>query len=415
MKTIWKQRLAHTEYALFGALAVVLPILESPKNLILFLLLLLSVIRVVGGDFTWRRPDRVETSLLFILAVSILSTAINWPLVNGLKGLKDTLSQVLVFWLIYRAGYSGRQRHGLAALVAVGVVFGLGWGIVHVLQSGPRQLQFHSAGTVTQSSMYLGIALIATFAVAWMGTGRSTELRAKAVNSLWWMATAIMMIGLFLMASRGAIVAVLIAVLVLMVAARERRLWVVMTGLLTAALVLAVWLPDRFDQHRSLVKTRESITTGAFVEADQGRYDNWRIAMRRISQGDSLLLGIGPRNFAAIDHTKMQFDPPLTIKPGRLNHAHNIFLNKLVEEGIVGLATLLFFFGLVIARLVQDYRAGAWRNWPWFAAVGAVIVPSIAGSFNTPWQQEHALLAMLWLALYMAARRPDVGARATAP
>ena len=124
----WSERFARIEYALVCALALVLPTLESPKNLAVFLLLLTWVVhRIVARDVVLRRPDWVEASLLFILAACILSTVFNWPLVNGLKGLKDTLVQVFVFWLIYRAGYSERQYLIIAAMVAVGVLIGLGW------------------------------------------------------------------------------------------------------------------------------------------------------------------------------------------------------------------------------------------------------------------------------------------------
>ncbi|MCR4347742.1 MAG: O-antigen ligase family protein [Sulfuricaulis sp.] len=395
-------RLDRAEYFLLCALALVLPILEMPKNLILFLLLLLTVIRIVGRDITWRWPDRVETSLLFILAVCILSTAINWPLVNGLKGLKDTLSQVLVFWLIYRAGYSDKKNYGLAALVAVGVVFGLGWGIVNVLQFGQGQLQFHSAGIVSQSAIYLGVAFIMTLAVAW---GDVAMVITRRIRVLWWLGTVVMVIGLFLMGSRGPIAAVLITGFVLAIMAGKRHLWLVLTGLVGVALALAVALPDRFSQHRALEKTWQTIATVALVAADQERYDNWRIAIRRIAQGDSLVLGIGPRNFAAIDQAKMHFDPPLTINPGRLNHAHNMFLNKLVEEGILGLAALLFFFWLVLVKLARDRRDNRWQHWLWMAGIGALAVPVIAGFFATPWYQEHALLAMVVLAMYLGSER----------
>ncbi len=409
MITIRGRWLARTEYALFAALAVVLPIFESLKNLILFLLLLLSVIRIVGRDFTWRRPDRVEVSLLFILAVCFLSTAINWPLFNGLKGLKDTLAQVLVFWLIYRAGYSERQHYGLAVAVVVGVMFGLGWGIVNVLLLGRGPLQFHSAGIVTQSAIYLGIALIVTLAVTWLETGHSTELRAKAVNSLWWMATAIMMIGLFLMGSRGAILAVLITVLVLMIAVRERRLWLIMTGLVAAALALAITLPDRFDQQRLFVKFLKPITTGTFVEADQERIDYWRIAAAHITQGDSPVFGVGPRNFQSIDASRLHFDPPLRLSEAhlaKLGHAHNLFLTKLVEEGLAGLAALVFLFGLVARNLWRAWRRKEWYDWRWFAAFGALGVPVIAGFVNTPFYQEHAMLAMVLMAMFMQSSQP---------
>jgi O-antigen ligase len=382
----------------------VLPILEAPKNLVLFLLLVVWVAqRVISGDFRLRRPDIIEVSLLTLLGASVASTAFNWPLVNGLKGLKDIFSQVFVFWLVYRAAYSERQQLRIVEMVAVGVMIGLAWGIADVARGRLVQLEFHSAGIVTQSAVYLGIALSTAFSVAWTRSMMTTSsFRVASAETLWWPAMAIMLVCLFLMGSRGAILAILVTGIIYALAIGRRSLWFAIAGFAISGAVLTAVLPDWFSQSRWLTKTHEMALTQRLVQADQERYDNWRIAASRIAQGDALVFGIGPNNFAAIDHTKMSFDPPLVIGAGRLNHAHNLFLNKLVEEGVIGLAALLFFFGVVVTRLVRDRRTGHWRRWPWFAAIGALAVPVIAGLFNTPWYQEHALLAMILLAIYLS-------------
>jgi O-antigen ligase len=401
--TTWSKRLTHVEYLLVCALAVVLPILETPKNLALFLLLVVwAARRVVSGGFRLRRPDIIEVSLLILLGTTVVSTVLNWPLVNGLKGFKDIFSQVLVFWLIYRAAYSDRQQLRIVEMVAVGVMVGLAWGIAEVVRGRLVQLEFHSAGIVTQSAVYLGITISAAFSVAWTRSMATSSFRVGSAETLWWLAMAIMLVCLFLMGSRGAILAILVTGVVYALAIGRRSLWFAIAGFVIAGAVLTMALPDWFSQSRWLTKTHEMALTQRLVQADQERYDNWRIAASRIAQGDALLFGIGPHNFAAIDHTKMSFNPPLAIGAGRLNHAHNLFLNKLVEEGVFGLAALLFFFGVVVTRLVRDRRTGHWRRWPWFAALGALAVPVIAGLFNTPWYQEHALLAMILLAIYLS-------------
>jgi len=407
MISAWTERLARIEYVLICTLALVLPILESPKNLAVFLLLLVWVAqRIVARDFTFRIPDKLEVSLLGILAVCILSTAVNWPLINGLKGLKDTLVQVFVFWIIYRAGYTERQRLQIVVLVVAGVMVGLAWGVLDVVQGRLTQLQFHSAGIVTQSALYLGISLLVVFAIAWNRPAGLKELRVVNSPVVWWFVLAIMLLALFLMASRGAILAVAVAGLIFAFRIRQRLLWFAILGGAGVALLLAVILPDSFGQSRWLTKTRDTVMTGRLVSADKERVDNWRIAWARVTRGDSLILGIGPRNFAAIDHMKMKFDPPLTIGPGRLNHAHNMYLNKLVEEGFLGLAAMLLFFGIVILGFVRDIHSSQQTSWKWYAGVGALVVPCVAGLFGTPWYQEHALLAMMVLALSLAPSLP---------
>jgi O-antigen ligase len=133
-----------------------------------------------------------------------------------------------------------------------------------------------------------------------------------------------------------------------------------------------------------------------------------RVAVAQIREGESLWFGIGPRNFRSIDVARWHFDPPLGMSEAQRTgpvHAHNLFLTKLVEEGAAGLTALVFFFGLVARGLWRAWRRKEWYEWRWFAAFGALGVAVIAGSVNTPFYQEHAMLEMALMAIFMAARR----------
>ncbi|HEX4798214.1 MAG TPA: hypothetical protein VFV04_02895 [Burkholderiales bacterium] len=100
-------------------------------------------------------------------------------------------------------------------------------------------------------------------------------------------------------------------------------------------------------------------------------------------------------------------EAPLDLPGNKLAHAHNMFLNKLVEEGIFGLIAMLAFFVFPARALFRDWRADRWKNWLWLSGMGALVVPVVSGSVNTPWYNEHALLAMIVLALYLSSRNPE--------
>jgi len=131
------------------------------------------------------------------------------------------------------------------------------------------------------------------------------------------------------------------------------------------------------------------------------------VGIAQVMQGNKLLFGVGPRNFSGIELSKLRFDEPLNLPGNKLTHAHNMFLNKLVEEGIFGLIALLTFFLFPARALVRDWRAYRWKNWLWLSGMGALVVPIVSGSFGTPWYNEHALLAMIILALYLSSRNPE--------
>jgi len=156
-----------------------------------------------------------------------------------------------------------------------------------------------------------------------------------------------------------------------------------------------------FDQRRIVSRVMQ------VDESDSERISHWRVGIAQVTQGNTLLFGVGPRNFSGITLGKLHFDKPLNFTRNTLTHAHNMFLNKLVEEGIFGLIAILAFFLFPARALVRDWRADRWKTWLWLSSMGALVVPIVSGSFGTPWYNEHALLAMVIFAMYLSSRNPE--------
>jgi hypothetical protein len=401
-----KKWLENAEFVLLCVLAVALPTLEAPKNLALASIFVLWLTRwLVFKPYNLRCPDALEVNLLWLLLAATVSTAVNWPSLGQLKGVKDTLLGIIVYLAIFHGNLSPLRRYLLAAMVAFGVVIGLVWAGIDVLRGTRRYLEFNSAGVVTQSSIYLGVALVMSFGIALAGASRDTVRPESGLSrTLWWITTFVMLLGLIAMASRGAILAVATVCLIIFMLHRSPK--VMLGGLfaLVIAFCIIQMLPSQFNSARFLEKTQQLAQTGQIDLNDGVRFDMWRIGIAQFTQGGSPIFGIGPRNFPTIAPSTLAFDTPLTYNYDRLDHAHNLFITKLVEEGIFGLAALLFLFGQVSVSLFRDWRTRKRLDWQWYGALGAVVVPSAAGLFNTPWYREHALLAMLLFGLYFSSR-----------
>lgn len=383
---------------LLGLLLVCLPILEVPKTIFAVLLILVAGVPAVARDIRLgRAPDAVGWALLAMLGVSIASTVVNWPFPSRLKGSYDTFIYTAVFWSVYRSAWRDEEKRWLAGAAGLGVLLGLGWGIHAVWLGREAMLELHSVGVVTHSAIYLGIVLIVLVSLGTLGpdTGRGRWLGTAAV----------LLAGLLLMASRGAILAVAVVGALVLIRAGRPRVWVGACAALAMLLLVVARMPDTFQQHRLFTKVADFLTTGRLDANDTWRATIWRIGMAQVTQGHTLWLGVGPQNFWTIDVAKLVFDPPIDRGQGPLTHPHNLFLTKLTEEGVAGLGALLVFFGLVARRLIVDWKLGKRNDWTWGAAVGALGVPIIAGSFTTPWYHEHAILAMIWLGLYLAPSR----------
>jgi O-antigen ligase len=399
----WSERLGRLNFLWLCGLAFALPILETPKNLFAALLLLTFVVcRGMALNFSWRRLDLVDTSLLLMLGATALSTAMNWPFQNGLKGFKDVLVQCVVFWAIYRGGYAGKHHVRLGEMVAIGVLVGLLWGALDVVQQRVGYLQFRSAGVFTQSAIYLGVAFIMTLSIAWH-SAESTARFSRVRPWFWWVSAVIMVAALLAMGARGPLAATVVATLAVVLLVAQRKLLAIVIGLAVISVTIIETLPDPFQTRKEAAVTKmQDLLAGRLPTADQQRIAIWRISFKQVQEGGSLIFGVGPRNYASIDYRSMSFDPPLGSLPRLVDQAHNMFLHKLVEEGIVGLASLLFFFGVVLVRLRAQRRRSV--EWQWYAAVGALLVPILCGLFADPWRQEHALLSMMLIAMALAPR-----------
>ena len=64
---------------------------------------------------------------------------------------------------------------------------------------------------------------------------------------------------------------------------------------------------------------------------------------------------------------------------------------------LVGLLVMLYLFLLFFLKIINTWRSSPNHKpgWAWYGGVGGLSIPVIAGMFNTPFYQEHAMLAML--------------------
>ncbi len=402
-------RIKRLEFLLLCILLMVLPILEAPKNIALALFILVRVARAFAErSSSFRRPEPVEWAVWGLVLAAAASTVVNWPFANADKGLKDVLSYSIVFLIVYRERYTPTQRYLLIAMAAAGVMIGLIWGIVEIMEGKRGMLELHSVGIVTHSSIYLGVAVVMALGMAlFAGDEMHDRDRDRRVRErrYWWAILSFFLLGILAMASRGGLLATGVALLLALWLIRRKELWLAMSLLVTVC-AAAVWaLPNFFNQARIAPRIAEMVFERKLNYNDVVRFSNWRVGFAQVSQGGTLWFGVGPRNFSGIDLSKLRFDRPLDLAGNKLTHAHNLFLNKLVEEGIFGLAAMLTFFVFVASALFRDWRAGRWKNWPWLACMGALIVPIVSGAFDTPWYNEHALLAMIIFAMYLSSRK----------
>jgi O-antigen ligase len=382
--------LERASFWLLAVLLFVLPLFEVPKTVAAWLFIVVSWWGTSSRN-EGRWPDTFGWVLLGVVAASLASTAINWPFPNKAKGLYDTAVYAAVGWGVYRRRWTDEQSRWLATAAVAGVVVGVVWSAGDVVRGHAIALRLHSVGLYPSSSIYLGVILMTTVSLA-VGDAR---------RRWWWRTIAgIFFVALLLMGSRGGILAIGLAGSAWLLLVRPIRAWIVAAAV-AAGVSLVAALPNTFQQERAFEKMAGMIANRHLDDSDMLRATMWRLGAAQVVRGDSLWFGVGPRNFSSLDPLRLGVERPSATAGVPIVHAHNLFLTKAAEEGLVGLTAMLAMFGVVAHRLTRDWLAGRARDWRWGMTWGALVVPVVAGSFNTPWYQEHALLAMICFGLYL--------------
>ncbi|HEX6528516.1 MAG TPA: O-antigen ligase family protein, partial [Burkholderiales bacterium] len=284
----------------------------------------------------------------------------------------------------------------LLVALAAGTVAALAVGYYRILLTTNYQfLGLKSVGHVNHSAIYLAIALGATLMAtrAWWRAARAPWRVAGVVT------TVLFAVSLFVMQSRAAVGAavVMVAVLLLAYAVRHRR------GMRRLALAAAVLTglglaakPEVVE--KNYVQVERSGTLLAFRE------QIWRAGL--LAWRDHPVFGVGVHSWGEINEQLVAQSAQRrgeTRELGGLmfsSHGHSLYLNTLVEQGVVGLAAVLavlLLWGVELARRVPGAAAPPLEWSYWGGAAAAWMIAVIVGLVNTTLHHEHALISMVLL------------------
>ena len=397
------------KYELFfvSFLVLIMPSLEAGKTLFWFLYLVTYLVRrYQDGNLSLVPREPVNLAITLYLLITLISTLVNWPFENGLKGFHDEFRFTTLFLCLYSAGYSAREYRQIALLIIVGVLGGLVYGLVEFLLQMRTDFQFHSAGILTQSSIYLGIAILLNAGLLLDKHNTPDKLRTFLKLSL-----LIQIVALVYMGSRGSMLAIALTFILLTILTLNIRTVIAWVAGLSVIIVLfsaviqifpdSVFSKDIFTQY-SIERIKES---------DSQRLAAWQIAIAKLSTGKDLAWGVGPRNYKVINEMEFVTGNDKFMQMKKYSHAHNLFLTQLIEQGIIGLLAMLYFFFLVLLKIIAIWRTDPDHSpgWAWYGGIGGFAIPLIAGLFNTPFYQEHAMLAMLVMGMMFAMEKADYG------
>jgi len=377
-----------------------LPSLEAPKNIFLVLFLIAGFIRQLATKtlYTWNFWDWI---FFGFIGGALLSSSF-----AGLSGGKEwggfrmLLTYTCTGWLIYRAKYSEKQVSQIAWVIILSALLALAWGLIQQVYLHKKiSLELHSVGHVNHSALYLSVI----FGAALSGMITYWNQTSKKMKLVFMVLTTIFFFGLIISQSRIAFGIGIITTLVLIMSISSGRL---RRNFLAAALVL-IALPFFFNA----AVIQKQLTNQHQHDILSGRDKLWNscIEISRLYP----IAGIGMNNWKSInlEDIKMAVENRgETYNPNNFilfpGHAHNVYLQALVERGVIGFLSLIILMTAWARQLLVEYksiRISSTKRFLWGASFSAWITTFIGGLFNSTLHHETGILAALFLSLFLLA------------
>ena len=379
------------ELAVLLFFCIVLPLYEAPKNLAWLAYLLIWLAnrartRHFGG--AWDAWDTLIGawigSALVIAPFAGLHNS-EW------RGAFDLVRYGAVLWMVKRSGYSVQEMRWVLNALFASAVVGLVMAFDNMWSGKIDVVELNSVGHVSHTSIY--IAILVGAAASWFFAYR----RAVAAGL-----TVFLLTALVAAASRGAIGAGMITLLVLGTAwwPRSRK------PLLLSCLAVGITIALAFGSHANVIRKQEANVARHNVLSDRDAI--WRTALAAWRHHP--LFGVGIDNYGRINATEVKSWRDEGGKPEEpshyffYSHAHSLYLNTLAERGLVGAAVVAAVLAAWLVLLVRRRpRADSAVDEVlfWGCAASAWLVTVIAGTVNTTLHHEHGILATLLLGLWL--------------
>lgn len=332
-------------------------------------------------------------SLFLVIASGYLLWAVLslfWALEPGVtRGRLITYTQLFVMaWLVYESSRSRARQAKLMQAFVLGAYVNVGIAVNTFFTTGGAE--FRNVGADFNPNVFAMVLALAV-PMAW----HLSKLRSHPV--LYWVNLLYLpaaLVGVVLSASRGGLIALLGALLIIPLdfrnlgVLRKIALAALMTAVTVALFVEAPRLfPSLQTNFERLAGTSDELAEGTLT----GRRVIWRAGMQVFREHSVLGVGAGGFRYSVV---------PMLGEP---KAAHNAFVEALVDLGVIGLVLFLFLLVSVLLSILA-----AWSRGEYFPAVTFAVVITTFMSANSM-NDKYAWFAMALLssrpALMIALRR----------
>lgn len=284
----------------------------------------------------------------------------------GLNTLLDWARALLLFVLLVTTIRTARDLR----LLMIAFVFGSVLAILASVLTGGLQTAQSYGNRLTGAAgdpnyLAAGILMAAVLAIALIATSRRWLLKLFLAAAL-----VILAIGFAATQSRGGIVGLVGATVCSLILFPRRRL-AILGALAVLAVIIGTWFAT---DPAALARVTD------FNSSGDGRSDLWTVALR--AWHDHVIAGVGLNNFLAVEAHYVNRPGALTSLALIVDHphvVHNVYLEALVDTGIIGLALFLALVGRMLHTAWAAIRSAVLNQRHDIEVLARALVAAIVG------------------------------------
>lgn len=350
-------------FILIAVMALSLPFSESIKSISVVLALIVFLIQLYKGDFLLK-PSMVHYGFLSFLLSSILSSFFATDLSKSLSGSKDILFFTVPFFVASSINKESQIRTILWCLFISATVSAL-IGIFHSFESG-RPLEIHALGNQNYTAMFFMIILSSMISLV-LYSDKETPFKKTILIFL----STIILLASAMTLMRASFLGLFVFLALLSLRRPSRPFFAIILGFILLTL-LSLYLDRAMWQKLFSFKSMIS------------RLDIWAEAIRLFKENP--VTGVG------LNHFEFRFPADHPVEPGNTVYdAHSLYLQVASQMGLIGLISLAIMF----AGFIKTFRGfgdlSGFGKAMGYGSIGAFLVISVTGLFDTTLHHEHAM------------------------
>ncbi len=320
----------------------------------IILLSLIAVIRYIREPFSLNIDSHISQGMKVLLGVLIVSTIMSSNFLISIEFLSRSLALILPFFVAATFIKENRTIDKLVLIMSISILCGSAVAIFQGLHGNYRASSF--LGIMNFAG---AIGLILPMLIVYIFEHKNIE---KSKRYLLMVAAFVSIIALLFNGTRSIWISTIICLVTyLLISGRFQKKKVIITIATAIILIFAVLL-----MNNSFIKRVESIANTTTDTSNIKRINMWYFAIDVFKEHP--LLGTGLATLPSHTGTFISREDSLPVwDKAKGDHVHNIFLQVLAENGVIGLSGFLFFWHKVLLSIWQRMNYPDSKMWSYVA------------------------------------------------